>query len=53
MWVGVALTSVTFDLCHTPPLAWQEPPKPVCSVNEVEDPGGIVSTFWLEEELSV
>ena len=28
-------------------------PSPVPSVNEVEDPGGMVGTFWLEERLSV
>ena len=34
--------SVLFHFCHTPPLHWQKPPNPVQSVNEVEDPGGIV-----------
>ena len=44
------LLYVTFYLHHTPSLAWQ---KPGPSASEVEDPGGIVGTVWLEERLSV
>ena len=36
-----------------PPLAWQRPSSPVQLVNEVEDPGGMAGTVWLEEMLSV
>ena len=48
---GCACTlDVTFDLLSRP-LHW--PGSPVQSVNEVEDPGGIAGTVWLEERLSV
>ena len=44
-------------MCVPPPTlshpAWQMLPKPVQSVNEVEDPGRIAGTFWLKEGLSV
>ena len=42
---------VTFPM--PPPLAWQWPSSPVQSVNEVEEPSGMVGTVWLEERLSV
>ena len=40
------------DLTFAMP-AWQEPPKPVQSVNELEDPGGLVGAFWPKQGLSV
>ena len=43
---------MTFDLCHTPSSIGQ-PSWPVQSVNEVEDPDGMVGTFWPEEGLPV
>ena len=45
---------VTFDLLPSP-LYWpgRGPSVLVQSVNEVEDPGGIVGTVWLEERHSV
>ena len=48
---SVPSLSVTFDLLsRLPPLSWRRPSSPV---NEVEDPGGIAGTVWLEERLSV
>ena len=38
--------------CHIG-LAAAWPSSPVQSVNEMEDPGGIAGTIWLEERLSV
>ena len=38
------------DLLPAPPLG---PSSPVQSVNQVEHPGGMVGTVWLEERLSV
>ena len=34
-----------------PKLAWWRPSSPVQSVNEVEDPGGMAGTVWMEERL--
>ena len=51
--VGAPSLDMTFVPCHAPPLAWQRPSSPVQSVNEVEDPGGMVGTVWLEERMSV
>ena len=40
---------VTFDPGHAPPIAWQKPPNPGPSVNELVDAGGIDVGSVLEE----
>ena len=42
-----------FTFVTPPPLAWQGPSILVQSVKEMEDPGGMAGTVWLEERLSV
>ena len=49
MWgVGVSLLMTTIDFCHAPALGSQKSPNVDPSVNEVDDPGGNVSTVHLE-----
>ena len=53
MWgIGVPLPKVTFDLCHATPSLTLAHPNPSTSVNELEDPGAIEGSVWLEGSLS-